>query len=55
MAPLLEESLIPYNFKYGLESREKQDRMEGEVNRSSVGEYSWQINTDNEDTAIWEK
>ena len=29
--------------------------MEGEVNRSSVGEYSRQINSDNEDIAIWEK
>lgn len=51
MASLLEESLIPYNFKCELESREKQDRMEGEVNRSSVGEYSGQINSDNKDFA----
>ena len=28
--------MIPYNFKYGLESGEKQDRTEGEVNRSRV-------------------
>lgn len=45
--------LIPSDLKYELESGEKQNGIEGEVNRlrNSVGEYSGQINSDSEDTA----